>query len=194
MFERNFGGQPAVVVADENTFGVAGGKVRQHLEAGRAPDGRSLRLPRPTHPACRVRALTLLSRWPSWEQVERAVKEAHKTPGLDTAAIVESRAKYITADELRHRLTRLGERWSGLHKRLREQLMTADQLRRMLHDAGCPTHPSDIGLRVEDIEDTYYRARMIRRRYTVLDLATEAGILDDCVEELFAPGGFWAHD
>src|SRR5437868_9783155 len=94
---------------------------------------------------------TLVSRWPSWEQVELAVKEAHKTPGLDTAAIVESRAKYITADELRQRLRRLGERWSGLHKRLGEQLMTADQLRRMLHDAGCPTHPSDIGLRLEDL-------------------------------------------
>jgi glycerol-1-phosphate dehydrogenase [NAD(P)+] len=35
---------------------------------------------------------------------------------------------------------------------------------------------------------------MIRRRYTVLDLATETGILDECVDELFAPGGFWARD
>jgi glycerol-1-phosphate dehydrogenase [NAD(P)+] len=33
---------------------------------------------------------------------------------------------------------------------------------------------------------------MIRRRYTVLDLATETGILGECVDELFAPGGFWA--
>jgi glycerol-1-phosphate dehydrogenase [NAD(P)+] len=137
---------------------------------------------------------TLVSRWPSWEQVELAVKEAHKTPGLDTAAIVESRTKYITGDELRQRLTRLAERWSGLHKRLQEQLMTADRLRRMLHDAGCPTHPSDIGLHLEDLKATYYRAQMIRRRYTVLDLATEAGILDQCVNELFAPGGFWAPD
>ena len=33
---------------------------------------------------------------------------------------------------------------------------------------------------------------MIRRRYTVLDLAVETGILADCVDELFAPGGFFA--
>jgi glycerol-1-phosphate dehydrogenase [NAD(P)+] len=32
---------------------------------------------------------------------------------------------------------------------------------------------------------------MIRRRYTVLDLANQAGVLDDCVEELFAGDGFW---
>lgn len=29
VFERSFGGQPAVVVADENTFKVAGEQVRQ---------------------------------------------------------------------------------------------------------------------------------------------------------------------
>jgi glycerol-1-phosphate dehydrogenase [NAD(P)+] len=33
---------------------------------------------------------------------------------------------------------------------------------------------------------------MIRSRYTILDLANETGILDECVEELFAPDGFWA--
>jgi glycerol-1-phosphate dehydrogenase [NAD(P)+] len=137
---------------------------------------------------------TLVSQWPSWEQVEQAVREAHKTPGLDRAAIVESRTKYITADQLAQRLVLLTERWPELRKRVQEQLMTADQLREMLHAAGCPTHPSDIGLDLEDFKDTYHRARMIRRRYTVLDLATETGILDECVDELFAPGGFWARD
>jgi hypothetical protein len=29
---------------------------------------------------------------------------------------------------------------------------------------------------------------------TALDLANETGILDECVDELFAPGGFWARD
>ena len=33
---------------------------------------------------------------------------------------------------------------------------------------------------------------MIRSRYTALDLAYEAGILEEIVEELFAPGGYWA--
>jgi hypothetical protein len=32
---------------------------------------------------------------------------------------------------------------------------------------------------------------MIRPRYTVLDLLGETGLLDRCVEELFAGGGFW---
>ena len=32
---------------------------------------------------------------------------------------------------------------------------------------------------------------MIRKRYTVLDLVNEAGLLDELVAELFAPDGFW---
>jgi glycerol-1-phosphate dehydrogenase [NAD(P)+] len=62
----------------------------------------------------------------------------------------------------------------------------------MLRAAGCPTSPSEIGLSWPAFRDTYHRARMIRRRYTVLDLAAETGTLDGLVGELFAPGGFWA--
>ena len=69
--------------------------------------------------------------------------------------------------------------------------MPAEQIREMLQAAGCPTSPVEIGLGWEDFEATYSRARTIRKRYTVLDLAFEAGILDECVEELFAPEGFW---
>jgi glycerol-1-phosphate dehydrogenase [NAD(P)+] len=62
----------------------------------------------------------------------------------------------------------------------------------MLRAAGCPAGPAGLGLSGQALRDTYRRARMIRRRYTVLDLAAETGLLDDCVDELFAPGGFWA--
>jgi glycerol-1-phosphate dehydrogenase [NAD(P)+] len=61
----------------------------------------------------------------------------------------------------------------------------------MLQDAGCPTSPVEIGLGWGDFEASYSRAQTIRKRYTVLDLATEVGILDECVDELFAPEGFW---
>jgi glycerol-1-phosphate dehydrogenase [NAD(P)+] len=82
--------------------------------------------------------------------------------------------------------------WPRLRERLAQQLLPAAELRAMLAAAGCPTAPEEIGLPRDDLRATYTRARTIRRRYTVLDLAHEAGILDDCVAELFAPGGFWA--
>jgi glycerol-1-phosphate dehydrogenase [NAD(P)+] len=136
----------------------------------------------------------IVAEWPAWEEVERRVRATHTVPGLDDYAVEESRAKYVDADGLRKRLEQLGGLWPGLRERLEGQLMPADELRELLRAAGCPVSPAEIGLSWEDFRATYTRARTIRRRYNVLDLAVETGILEECVEELFAPGGFWARD
>lgn len=130
-------------------------------------------------------------RWPGAEEVEKSVRAAH-TPPLREPAVKQSLAKYLDADALAGRLGLLREAWPSLRERLREQLMSAEELRGMLGEAGCPTGPEEIGLGRDGLKATYRRAQMIRSRYTALDLANEAGILDGCVEELFAPGGFWA--
>ena len=131
--------------------------------------------------------------WPSREELEKEVRSAH-TPPLEEAAVEQSLAKHLDAGELAERLEMIRDRWPGLRERLAEQLMGAGELRDMLREAGCPTSPDGIGLGCDDFRATYFRARMIRTRYTVLDLAYEAGILGECVEELFAPGGFWSSD
>jgi glycerol-1-phosphate dehydrogenase [NAD(P)+] len=130
--------------------------------------------------------------WPTLDEVEEAVAAAHTTPGLDEAAVEETLAKYIDADQLGQRLVLLRERWPALRERLGEQLRPAARLRDMLRVAGCPTSPAEIGLRRSAFKETYQRAQMIRRRYTILDLAAETGLLGECVDALFAPGGFWA--
>ena len=130
--------------------------------------------------------------WPSWDQVEQQVRATHKTPGLDRAAVEQSRDKYIDADQLAARLGLLRDRWLTLRERLQAQLLPADQLREQLRAAGSPTTPAELGLRMDDFKATYTRARMIRSRYTVLDLAYEAGVLEEIVDELFSPGGYWA--
>jgi glycerol-1-phosphate dehydrogenase [NAD(P)+] len=121
------------------------------------------------------------------------VRAAHDPP-LEDPAVKQSLAKYVDTDALGERLELLGKLWPDLSKKLREQLMPADELREKLLAAECPTSPEEIGLSIEDFKATYRRAQMIRSRYTILDLANETGILDECVEELFAPDGFWARD
>jgi glycerol-1-phosphate dehydrogenase [NAD(P)+] len=140
---------------------------------------------------CDLDVPRILGAWPTRQRLERAVREASTTPGLADAAVTESLAKYVDADALGQRLALLRVRWPDLRERLREQLLPAERLREMLATAGCPTGPSDIGLSTQALRATYFRSRMIRRRYTSLDLAAEAGILDVCVDELFSPGGFW---
>jgi glycerol-1-phosphate dehydrogenase [NAD(P)+] len=139
-----------------------------------------------------VDAEAVRATWPSSEQVEAAVAAAHTAPGLATAAVAESLAKHVDADRLGRRLALLRERWPALRERLATQLLPAGRLAGMLAAAGCPAGPSELGLDRSAFKATYHRARMIRRRYTVLDLAAETGLLDDCVDELFAPGGFFA--
>ncbi len=133
----------------------------------------------------------VLDSWPTREELEREVRAAHTAP-LEEAAVEQSLSKYVSANELAERLELLREIWPDLREKVAEQLMPAGRLKEMLEEAGCPTSPEEIGLGWEDFKATYSRARMIRSRYTVLDLAAETGIFDECVEELFAPGGFWA--
>jgi glycerol-1-phosphate dehydrogenase [NAD(P)+] len=136
----------------------------------------------------------LCGAWPGRDEVERSVRAAHTLPDLEEGAVEQSLAKYISAEELAERLELLREVWPGLRQRLADQLMPAGQIRDMLRAAGCPTKPTEIGLGWEEFEATYSRARTIRKRYTVLDLAAEAGIFDECVEELFTPDGFWGRE
>ena len=61
----------------------------------------------------------------------------------------------------------------------------------MLKAAGAPHHPELIKVDMERFRKTHFKAQMIRPRYTVLDILTDLGILDEVVEKLFAPDGFW---
>ena len=130
--------------------------------------------------------------WPSREEVRREVEQGHNIPMLAENAVEESLAKYIPPDQLRQRLMRIQERWPIIRERLERQLMTAEHIRDLLRAAGCPTEPAEIGVSVAQLRESYMLARTIRSRYTVLDLVNETGILEACVDELFAPGGNWA--
>jgi glycerol-1-phosphate dehydrogenase [NAD(P)+] len=134
---------------------------------------------------------TLRDSWPIREEMEQSVRAQHSSPELEKGAVEQTLAKYISADELAERLELLREVWPGLREKVREQLMPAEQIRDVLRTAGCRSGPGEIGLGWEDFRATYSRAQTIRKRYTVLDLASETGILEECVDELFAPEGFW---
>lgn len=129
--------------------------------------------------------------WPTREEMEQSVRAQHTSPELEEGAVEQTLAKYISADELGQRLELLRSVWPELSEKIGEQLMPAGQIKEMLEAAGCPTGPVEIGLSWDDFKATYSRAQTIRKRYTVLDLASEAGILGECVDELFAPDGFW---
>ncbi len=132
-----------------------------------------------------------LDLWPTRAQVERRVRGLQEHEAITEHAVAETLAKYVDRAQLRARLQRLRARWPVLRERLEAQLLPAARLRDLLHAAGCPTDPSAIGIDRDAFEEDHARAHTIRARYTVLDLATEAGILDACVAETFTPSGLW---
>jgi glycerol-1-phosphate dehydrogenase [NAD(P)+] len=144
------------------------------------------------HDLSRLDIDALCRAWPSREDVRRSVQQGHSIPKLAENAVEESLAKYITPDQLRQRLMLIQERWPVMREHLERQLMTAEHIRELLRAAGCPTESAEVGVSVVQLRESYMLARTIRSRYTVLDLVNESGILDECVEELFAPGGYWA--
>lgn len=129
--------------------------------------------------------------WPSREQMEARVRELHTDPQLVEETVVQALAKWITPEQLRTRLETLVVAWPELKPRLAEQLMTPQEVQERLRAVGAPAHPSEIDLDWQRFRDTYTRAQMIRKRYTVLDVALEANLLDSVVDELFAADGFW---
>ena len=131
-----------------------------------------------------------VARWTPWTDVEADVRRLFTGPLADNAAR-ETRVKYVDADGLRQRLHRFVTTWNTLRPRIVAQLVPARTLQTMLRDAGAPTTPADIGLTPHDVRSTFPRAMYYRSRYTVLDLAREAGWFDQLVDDVFAPGGLW---
>ncbi|HIZ37951.1 MAG TPA: sn-glycerol-1-phosphate dehydrogenase, partial [Candidatus Ruania gallistercoris] len=129
--------------------------------------------------------------WPTWEQTEARVRAAELPGEVAEAAVAQCREKYVPAEELRGRLERLRQLWPELAARLQDQLLPAEEIEHKLQVVGAITHPAQIGIDEARFRATYTRSQMIRSRYTLLDVLLEANLLQDCVAELFAPGGFW---
>lgn len=127
----------------------------------------------------RLDIAALCAVWPAPQAVERRVRATHTDPVLVEKAVDFSLAKHPTQEQLAARLRLLKERWPSLRERLRAQLIPAAELRQMLQAAGCPVEPEAIGLSQADLRASYVAARQIRPRYTVLDMAAEAGCLED---------------
>jgi glycerol-1-phosphate dehydrogenase [NAD(P)+] len=133
----------------------------------------------------------IVREWPTLDEIVAEVRRIHADAVVSDQAVIESRAKYISAVQLRSRLEEFGSRWSSLRHQLRAQLLRVDELRSLLATAGCPIDPRHIGIDLPALRASYAAARTIRRRYTILDLAVETGTLAPSLDELFGRSGSW---
>jgi glycerol-1-phosphate dehydrogenase [NAD(P)+] len=121
----------------------------------------------------------------------REVGAAFPPGPIRESAFDEVRAKWASAERLAARLSRLTKAWPELRQRLRKRLPSAADVQTWLRAAGAPAAPADLKIGRSKLCADYRRARFIRRRYTALDLLDDLDWLDESVDSLFAPGGFW---
>ncbi len=122
--------------------------------------------------------------YPSWESREAFIRSQFEPGLMLNEVIAASRSKYPTPEKLRARLGLLAAKWDDLAARVKAQLYTFAELRSRLSAAGCPVTPEGIGVKAADVHVTALRAELIRNRYTILDLAQDAGRLNDIAHEL----------
>ncbi len=129
--------------------------------------------------------------WQDSAAWEVKVRELFPEEQLLNAAWAETRAKWCAPQALHRQLQRLRPVWPQVRGRLREQLIPLAELKHRLNAAGAPIEPEQIGISRARLRDSFLPAHCIRRRFTVLDLAVRAGLLDGCLEQIFSAGGVW---
>jgi glycerol-1-phosphate dehydrogenase [NAD(P)+] len=142
-------------------------------------------------PVPRLDFSSVCAHWADMSQLEPEIRNIFSDTEIAAKAIEETSAKYPSRAVLVQRLALLRRIWPDLSRRLGEQLMPANTLREMLTAAGAPGEPTQIGISHERLHRSFRESYYMRRRYTVLDLAMESGLLDCSLRHLFQPGGRW---
>lgn len=112
-------------------------------------------------------------------------------PELAEAARAEVAAKLDGSSRREKRLEALAQGWSVLRIRLSDRLIAASDMQHWLRASGAAAHPADLGVSLASLARDHRRARLIRRRYTILDCLDELEWLDLAIGDLFAADGFW---
>jgi len=128
----------------------------------------------------------VLAARPGPDAMEVAIRQAFPEPAVAERALAETMSKLPSREVHAERLERIVKTWPALRSRLKAQLLSAAEMRRLLTAAGAPASAGDIGLDPARTKATVLRARFMRRRYTVLDFLAETGLLAAAADAVFA--------
>lgn len=131
--------------------------------------------------------------WLTPEQNDQRIIDLQPIPAIQEAALGQSRAKYIPAEQVAERVQLIKDHWDAILARVKPQVMSAAEVADILKRVGGPYHVAQIDISLEKLKLTYYQSQTIRARYTIMDALFELGLLDEVVEKLFAADGYWTN-
>lgn len=124
-------------------------------------------------------------------RIEAELRASFADAALVASARTEMDAKIARDEHRDSRIRALGSAWPALRVRLGAELVPSATMERWLAASGAAAHPADLGITFTRLAQDYRRARLIRRRYTILDCLEDLGWLDRAIAALFAADGFW---
>ena len=130
--------------------------------------------------------------WKSWEEMENEIRTLMAgKPGHIARALVEAKGKYVDKEGLRNQLEKLKAAWPELSMKIREQIISFDQVRENLRLVGAPYEPEMIGVSRERFRQTVSYIPFMRSRFTNIDVIYRLGWMDEFVERMFGKDGLW---
>jgi glycerol-1-phosphate dehydrogenase [NAD(P)+] len=128
-----------------------------------------------------------------------ATRIGHPDDSLDSywgplAEVVRKELSFKASgrEELRNRLVTIQGQWGRINAEIRGFLRPWSQIRDVLRQAGAATRIRDIGVSVEQFREAVLHAREMRRRYTILDLSHEFGLLEKHLDGILEETGLAA--
>lgn len=112
------------------------------------------------------------------------IAHAFPNPAVAERAAAETAAKHLDPLAHRARLAAIRAAWPDLRGRLRNRLPRMPAMRDRLAAAGAPTSAADIGVDPARHRATIRASRLIRSRYTILDLLDETGLLEPALDAI----------
>lgn len=107
------------------------------------------------------------------------------------AQVVRSELSFKTLgrEGLRKRHVTIHDKWQQIRDGIEGFLRPWTQIRDVLRQAGAATGIRDIGVSVEQFREAVLHAREMRRRYTILDLSHEFGLLEKHLDGILEETG-----
>ena len=132
-----------------------------------------------------------LAQWPTLGELEEQSLAIFKATDFPDIGWQETKAKYVTHEELELQLHLLKRNWPTIKARLVAQIVPFEEAKARLALVGAPSEPEHISISRERLRETFIRAQYIRRRFTVLDLAVQTGYLEQWLDAIFGKDGVW---
>ncbi len=118
----------------------------------------------------------------SWAEVQGDLQDHFG--GLATAMLPQARRRCLSRVQLSERLTHLQSEWLSIQVELTPLLRPSASVYEQLRAAGAPVSFSNLGVEPARARAAVRFGRHIRARYTILDLLSEIGLLEEWIDTL----------